>query len=146
MLIEPSFLFKLLNLIAIIGWLFLFLLPNHTLTKKLVLNGFWSLFLALVYIILLIAGLLFSDDLPDFGSIEGVLKAFSSEWGVLTGWVHYLCFDLLIGVWIVEDVRKNKFKNWIQYPSLFFTFLLGPLGFFIYFLFRKLNLRNSSLF
>jgi hypothetical protein len=32
-----------------------------------------------------------------FDSLEGVMRLFTSRAAVFSGWVHYVCFDLLAG-------------------------------------------------
>ena len=47
---------------------------------------------------------------------------------LIAGWVHYLAFDLFIGVWIAERLDAERLSRWIQTPILIATFLFGPLG------------------
>tara|TARA_B110000091_G_scaffold84171_1_gene92627 strand:- start:60 stop:293 length:234 start_codon:yes stop_codon:yes gene_type:complete len=38
----------------------------------------------------------------DFGSLKSVMALFTEENAVLACWVHYLAFDLLIGMWMLD--------------------------------------------
>jgi hypothetical protein len=142
---EPRFLFPFYNYFAMAGWLFLVFLPGKKITRMLVLNGAWSIVIAVSYLVFLIVGMLQPGGEGGFGSVQEVMKIFSDEWGVLTGWVHYLCFDLLIGCWEVTDARKNKISHWIVLPCLFFTFLLGPIGFLFYWIVRMIRLKKADV-
>lgn len=142
--ITPAVLFKFYNAFAFTGWLFLWILPGRKITRLLVLNGVWPLMMAISYTVLIIGGISLSEGAPDFGSVQGVMKIFSSEWGVLTGWIHYLCFDLLIGSWIVTDARKRQISHWLILVPLFFTFMLGPVGFLMYWLIRFIRVKKTD--
>jgi len=41
----------------------------------------------------------------DFGSLQSVMALFTEEHAVLAGWIHYLAFDLLVGMWILNQNR-----------------------------------------
>ena len=65
----------------------------------------------------------------DFSSLAGVMRLFDSEWGTLAGWVHYLCFDLFVGRWIMNDAPDTGY--WLS-PILFLTLMFGPAGLLLY--------------
>ncbi len=50
--------------------------------------------------------------------------------------MHYLCFDLSIGIWESKDARRRGIPHLLLVPVLLFTFLFGPLGFLLYTLLR----------
>jgi hypothetical protein len=61
-----------------------------------------------------------------------LLALFDSRWLLLAGWVHYLCFDLLVGTWEVEDARARGIPHLVVVPCLVLTFLFGPAGWLLY--------------
>ena len=65
----------------------------------------------------------------DFGSLDSVMELFTDEKAVLGGWIHYLAFDLLVGMWIVDKNQTLKISPFLIAPCLVFTFMLGPVGF-----------------
>ena len=65
----------------------------------------------------------------------------SKDW-VLTGWIHYLAFDLFIGVWIFHDSLKNNIKHATIIPSLLLTLFLGPFGLLTYYIFKAIKLKK----
>ena len=67
-----------------------------------------------------------------FGSLDQVAALFSSRPGLLAGWVHYLAFDLLVGVWIAERADARGMSRLMQAPILLGTFMFGPVGYLIY--------------
>ena len=80
----------------------------------------------------------------DFGSIEGVRAIFASDGGVTIGWIHYLAFDLFVGIWIARDADAKGFSRIVQAPILLATFMAGPLGLFIWLLLRERRAREGG--
>ena len=81
-------------------------------------------------------------DMQSFSSLEGVKSMFSSDVAVLTGWVHYLVFDLLIGNWILNQSRKNEIPHLLVVPCLLLCFMFGPAGFLVYQLILMVKLKR----
>jgi hypothetical protein len=73
----------------------------------------------------------------NFSSIEGVQTLFSAKGGLTMGWIHYLAFDLFVGLWIARDADAKSFSRILQAPILAATFLAGPLGLFVWLLVRE---------
>jgi hypothetical protein len=130
--ISPEFLFNLFNSLVLPAWILLILFPGSKISNLLLYKGWFPGALALAYLCFLIVAIVGDPQPPDFGSIEGVKAIFSSPWGVLTGWIHYLCFDLLVGMWISRHALKHRRNRWITAGCLFFCFMLGPVGFALY--------------
>jgi hypothetical protein len=139
---NPYFLFSALNLIALICWLPLFLMPHHKFTLKYVQNFYVPIFFAIVYGFCL-TNLFISTDL-DFSTnaLEGIKKIFDGKWGFITGWVHYLCFDFVVGSYIVIGAKKIDMKKPLLTICLILTFLIGPMGFLIYRTIKIAQIRN----
>ena len=72
-----------------------------------------------------------------FSSIEGVREAFGSNGGIVIGWIHYLAFDLFVGIWIARDADSKGFSRIVQAPVLFFTLMAGPLGLLLWLAVRE---------
>ena len=122
--------FSAANFIALAGWILLVFAPRWTWTRKIVLSGAIPLLLSVAYLILIV--LFFGRSEGGFGSLTDVMKLFTNQWNVLAGWIHYLAFDLFVGAWEVKDAEKRGISHWFVIPCLFFTFLLGPIGFLTY--------------
>jgi len=126
--------FSIVNLIAMISWILLAVAPRWVFTKKVVLSGAIPLLLSVAYLILIFA--FFGNSEGGFNSLAGVMKLFTYEWMVLAGWIHYLAFDLFVGVWEVKDAQAKNISHWFVIPCLFLTFMLGPIGFLLYSILR----------
>lgn len=126
--------FGAVNLVAVIAWAGLILLPR----RPALLAGYTYAgvgLLCLVYTVGIL-GIIGGGIDPggsgrlvlDFSSIEGVRAIFASDGGVTVGWTHYLAFDLFIGLWIARDADHKGFSRLAQVPVLLATFMAGPVG------------------
>ncbi len=148
-----SALFTLTNVIAVVGWAMLVLLPRSRTVYSVILYAGVGL-LCLTYAIMF-AGLFggFVDparvagaaepDLTDY-SVEGLRALFMSDGGIVLGWTHYLAFDLFVGSWIVTDGLKRRIPALLILPCLPLTFLFGPLGLLLFILLRLAFQRRQS--
>ena len=62
----------------------------------------------------------------------------------MVGWVHYLAFDLFVGLWIARDADAKGFSRLLQAPILFATFMAGPLGLLLWLAIRERRARQSG--
>lgn len=86
-----------------------------------------------------------SINFEGFSSLSGVMAMFGDPRAVLVGWVHYLAFDLLTGLYIVHDAQKHAIKGYWLFPSLFLTFMTGPFGLLTYLIIRGVKSRKYPL-
>lgn len=137
------------NMLALIAWAILILLPRWPALLSAILYLGVAL-LSLLYAVLLVsltAGWVDpggSMEGGNFSSIEGVQALFAAKGGLTLGWVHYLAFDLFVGLWIARDADAKGFSRILQAPVLLATFLAGPLGLFIWLLVREPRARASG--
>ena len=130
----PDLLFKICNSIAPFGWLLMILAPKWRWTKTIILSGILPLLLGLVYLTLIV--LFFGEGEGDFNSLQGVMKLFTSPWGVTAGWIHYLAFDMFIGSWELSNGQKHEMNHFLIIPCLLLTFFFGPIGLILFYLLR----------
>ena len=138
--------FGLANAWALLGWVILAFAPKRAVVVPIVFFAV-AVLLACLYaglIIPLMAGLI-SDGGPvgrppaDFTTLAGVMALFDSPGGATIGWIHYLAFDLFVGIWIARNADAHKISRWLQAPILFFTLMAGPIGLLLYLLLRALK-------
>jgi hypothetical protein len=136
----PEQIFSASNSLALIGWMILIFFPFWK-NRDLYIGGIIIMLFAVVY-----SWLIFSnmnvDDLKSFSTLDGVSNLFSDKNLLLAGWIHYLAFDLLAGIYIVNNAAKKGINHWITIPALFFTFLLGPFGLLLYILLRGIKTKK----
>lgn len=118
-------LFSLAGTGALVGWIALAAVPlRHRIARPVAIGV--ALGLATLYIALILS--YWSSGTGDFQSLAGVARLFEHPGLLLAGWVHYLAFDLLVGVWEREEARRIDLPQWVLVPCLALTFLFGPLG------------------
>ncbi len=120
-------LFQVANLTAIAGWLVLLASPFAPRWTDRIPEIVIPLLLAIAYTGLLVA--FWGQAEGDFDSLENVIKLFTQPHVVLTGWIHYLAFDLLVGAWEVRTARGEGIAFLLVVPCLALTFMFGPAGF-----------------
>ncbi len=130
------------NLVAIIAWAALIFLPRWPALLSallfVIVGG-----LCLTYAVSMIGTVTGLLDMGgggggmDFSSIEGVRSLFASDAGVTIGWLHYLAFDLFVGIWVARDADAKGFSRILQAPVLFFTFVAGPIGLLLWLIIRE---------
>lgn len=77
-----------------------------------------------------------------FGSANEVRALFDVPGLLVAGWMHYLAFDLFIGVWIATRSAEIGLPHGAVIPLLLLTFMLGPLGFLAFVAIRALRERR----
>ena len=127
-------LFELANGLALITWIVLILFQRASWLKSAIL-GISITLLATVYTFLIITTF-DAGSFESFGSLSGVMSLFQNGEAVLAGWIHYLAFDLLAGLYIVSSAEKLGINRWVITPSLLLTFMMGPLGLLTYLIIR----------
>ena len=141
---DLSLLFTICNSAVMPFWLLLIVAPKWIWTERLVHSALVPTVLGALYVALFVT----SPPAPEgasFGSLEGVMLFFSSPHGVLTGWVHYLVFDLFVGAWESRDAVRRGIHPVAVAPCLLLTFMLGPAGLLAYLALRAALARTGSL-
>jgi hypothetical protein len=149
-MIDWALAFNVVNMLALIAWAALILLPRW----PALLSGVLYLgvgLLCLIYasgLIGVVSGIIPNPDGggADFSTIAGVRAIFASDAGVTIGWTHYLAFDLFVGLWIARDADAKGISRLIQAPVLLATFVAGPLGLGLWLLAREPAARRQGRF
>ena len=138
---SPDSVFQTCSTIAMVGWVVL-----------LIISPFWSNFdKFLIGIIITLFGIVYAwlifqvftpGDFEKFGSLNGVMELFTDKTAVTAGWVHYLAFDLLTGIWIKKNAQKYNIHHLIVLPCLLVTFMLAPIGLLLYLLVRSIKTKQ----
>jgi len=129
-----SNLYKLVNVVAAIGWVILIFLPNWNLADSAIKYGI-VVGLSVFYIyVLFIRKDIENEVYPkgNFTSLEGVINLFKNPRNLLAGWVHYLAFDLMLGIFIKTQANEIGMSHFLQIPCFILTFMLGPVGYLLF--------------
>ncbi|MBT8253677.1 MAG: DUF4281 domain-containing protein [Flavobacteriaceae bacterium] len=140
----PSNVFLIANGVALIMWFLMIVLPRWKITQSLIKYKVVPVLLSIVYAIYLISSLI-SGPAMDFGSLQEVMGLFTVENAVLAGWLHYLAFDILVGMWMLDQNRTIKIHPGLMVPCLLATFMMGPIGFLIFMGIRAFKKNNKKV-
>ncbi|MBC7689990.1 MAG: DUF4281 domain-containing protein [Aquabacterium sp.] len=127
-------LFKIASALVLPGWLLLIIFPRWQWTDK-IITGVIVALLAAAYIYC-IAQVFTPGTMKSFGTLDGVMKLFTNETAVLAGWIHYLAFDLMTGLFETKNAQKHNIHHLLVIPCLFLTFMFGPAGLLLYLIIR----------
>ncbi|MPZ19260.1 MAG: DUF4281 domain-containing protein [Luteitalea sp.] len=139
---ELEQLFGACNIVAMVGWLLLVVVPHYR-TPRLVAAVVIPLLLATVYLVLIATSFFGAEG--GFGSLQDVARLFEQPVLLLAGWVHYLAFDLFIGAWETRDARRAGVPHLMVVPCLILTFMLGPIGLLAYLALRAWRAHDLDL-
>lgn len=131
---SPETVFSICSTIAMVGWIILIVLPGWYSADKFIIGIIITLF-AIVYAWMLFSKFNFADA-QKFGSLGGVMELFKEPALVTAGWIHYLAFDLMAGLFIRYNAQKHGISHWLVIPCLLLTFMFGPVGLLLYLLIR----------
>ncbi len=137
----PESIFRLCSTIAMIGWLVLIIASPFIAAVDKFLIGVIITLLAIVYAWLILLSFNFGD-MKSFSTLDGVMKLFQNKTLVTAGWVYYLAFDLMVGIWIKRNSMKHGISHWLIIPCLLLNFMLGPVGLLLYLILRFLKTKK----
>ena len=137
----PETIFQLCSTLALISWIVLIVLSPFWLRVDKFLIGVTITLLAMVYAWIIFSGFS-AGDVKKFGSLDGIMSLFQNKLLLTAGWVHYLAFDLLTGIWIKRNAIVHNINHWLIIPALVFTFMLGPAGLLLYLLTRWIKTKQ----
>lgn len=127
-----ALLFKIANTAALLGWLILIALPRYefllTLLQRFLISAF-----CLLYTIVMAISLTQIQE-GGFSTLQQVKTLFSYDMVVCAGWVHYLAFDLFVGLWVAKKADAMQIHRLLQVPVLLLVFLFGPVGLGLFYL------------
>ncbi len=139
----PSDVFSIANITAFFMWILMIVLPKWKATRFLIDYKVIPIILSLVYAFYIIQSIL-TGPAMDFGSLHAVMHLFTVEQAVLAGWLHYLVFDMLVGMWMLDKNKSLKIHQAIMAPCLIGTFMMGPVGFLLFMAVRALKKQKKS--
>lgn len=138
----PTEVFSIAGMMTMPMWILMILLPKWKVTKFLIDYKVIPLLLSLVYAIYIFQAIQIGG-MMDFGSLASVMTLFTEENAVLAGWVHYLAFDLVVGMWMLDQNKELKIHPLVMAPCLFATFMFGPIGFLLFMIIKTIKQKQS---
>jgi hypothetical protein len=127
---SPTAFFQIANVLPLPIWAVWILAPRSRPARALARSTWpWGILAALYTGLLAFVVLRHGLDPAAFGTLAGVMALFAVPWIALVGWVHYLCFDLFVARWMMNDAPDAGYR---LAPILLLTLLFGPAGLLCY--------------
>ena len=60
-------------------------------------------------------------------------------------WTHFVSINLFIGGWMINDAQKFSMNKILLAFPLIITYLIGPIGIFIYWVIKIFYAKNLNL-
>jgi len=139
-----------LNIGVIPFWIILLFFPQSKISSFFVSSIFPYFLFGAIYIYLLYY--VFIQDYDFFNNfnlylgIDELSDLFSNSSFLILFWVHFLAINLFCGSWIVKDSQKLNISKIIVFFPLLFTYFIGPVGIFIYWIIRIFFAKRVSLY
>ena len=115
--------------------------PRSHLCKYLVTSIFPFFILSGAYIFVLyrsyLLGYDFTGNFSLYLGLDELSRLFDS---------HFVAINLFIGGWIVKDAQKFNINKILLAIPLIITYLIGPIGLFIYWIIRIFYAKRMSLY
>ena len=131
-------------------WLVLLFFPQSNLCKYFVTSIFPIFILRGAYIFMLYKAYLNSYDFDDnfnlYFGIDNISELFADKTFLIMFWLHFISINLFTGGWIVKDSQKFSINKTFLIIPLVTTYLIGPLGLFIYWIVRIFHAKNINLY
>ena len=131
-------------------WIILIFFPQSQLCRYLVTSIFPIFILSGAYIFMLYKSYLnsydFNGNFSLYFGIENISDLFSNKAFLIMFWIHFISINLFVGGWIVKDSQKFSINKIVLIIPLVVTYLIGPLGIFVYWLIRIFYAKNINLY
>ena len=138
------------NLGVLPFWLILIFFPQSHICRFFVTSIFPIFILTGVYIFVFYKSYLSSYDFDVnftlYLGINNLLELFSNEFFLIMFWIHFISINLFTAGWIVKDSQKFFINKFILIIPLIVTYLIGPIGIFIYWLIRIFYAKSINLY
>ena len=130
-------------------WLILIFFPNSNLSRYFVTSIFPILILSGSYIFILYKSYLNSYDFDNnfslYLGIDHLSDLFTDKSYLMMFWIHFISINLFTGGWIVRDSQKLSINKILISIPLIITYLIGPIGLFLYWMIRIFYAKNINL-
>ena len=138
------------NLGVLPFWLTLIFFPQSNFTKYFVTSIFPIILLGGSYIFVLYKAYLdaydFDSNFELYLSITNLSNLFTGNTFLMLFWIHFVSINLFVGGWIVRDSQRLLIGKILVAVPLIITYLIGPLGIFIYWLIRIFYAKSINLY
>ena len=143
-------LYMWINLGVLPFWFILIVFPQSHLSRIFVTSIFPFFVLSGVYIFILyksyLIGYDFDGNFSLYLGLSELSRLFEDHLYIMIFWTHFIAINLFIGGWIVKDSQKFSINKVLMAVPLIVTYLVGPLGLFLYWIIRIFYAKRISLY
>ena len=143
-------LYMWINLGVLPFWFILIVFPQSHLSRIFVTSIFPIFILSGVYIFILyksyLIGYDFDVNFTLYLGLSDLSRLFEDHLYIMIFWTHFIAINLFIGGWIVKDSQKFSINKVLLAIPLIVTYLIGPIGLFIYWIIRIFYAKRISLY
>ena len=131
-------------------WFILIIFPQSHLSRIFVTSIFPFFILSGVYIFILyksyLIGYDFDGNFTLYLGLSELSRLFEDHLYIRIFWTHFIAINLFIGGWIVKDSQKFSINKVLMAVPLIVTYLIGPIGLFLYWIIRIFYAKRISLY
>ena len=143
-------LYMWINLGVLPFWFILIIFPQSHLSRIFVTSIFPFFVLSGVYIFILyksyLTGYDFDGNFTLYLGLSELSRLFEDHLYIMIFWTHFVAINLFIGGWIVKDSQKFSINKVLMAIPLIVTYLIGPIGLFLYWIIRIFYAKRISLY
>ena len=143
-------LYMWINLGVLPFWFILIVFPQSHLSRIFVTSIFPFFILSGVYIFILyksyLIGYDFDGNFTLYLGLNELSRLFEDHLYIMFFWTHFIAINLFTGGWIVKDSQKFSINKVLLAIPLIFTYLIGPIGLFLYWIIRIFYAKRVSLY
>ena len=131
-------------------WLILLFFPQAKICKIFTTSIFPIIIFSLIYAYLIYVifkdGYDFLSNFSLYLSFANLLYLFENSNFLILFWIHFLAINLFCGGWMVNDYQKFNMPKALIFFPLIITYFVGPLGIFIYWIFKIFYAKKINLY
>ncbi len=143
-------LYMWINLGVLPFWFILIVFPQSHLSRIFVTSIFPFFILSGVYVFILyksyLIGYDFDGNFSLYLGLNELSRLFEDHLYIMIFWTHFIAINLFIGGWIVKDSQKFSINKVLMAVPLIVTYLIGPIGLFLYWIIRIFYAKRISLY
>ena len=139
-----------LNIGVLPFWFLLIFLPETKICKIFVSSIFPILIFSTIDLYLIFeiykSGYNLFDSFNLYLGLDELSDLLSDKNFLILFWIHFLAINLFCGSWIVRDYQRLNIPKLLVIVPLILTYLIGPLGIFMYWLIRIFFSKKIDLY
>ena len=143
-------LYMWINLGVLPFWFILIVFPQSHLSRIFVTSIFPIFILSGVYVFILyksyLIGYDFDGNFSLYLGLNELSRLFEDHLYIMVFWTHFIAINLFLGGWIVKDSQKFAINKVLLAIPLIITYLIGPIGLFLYWIIRIFYAKRISLY